>query len=501
MTLTNEEIIGLMYKGEHNRDASSKVRGFLFQDLVAIDELLKDETEYVCTEYVEDVFSAQEGKVYVIQVKYYPKSNVGMKEIVRDLYYQFLRLEVYGYKGKVIPQLSIYSEKEVNDVTLDELKQYIAVDKDQKPDFEKNDIEEVYKENKDEAHKKCFNNYAYNKSMKKFIDVLAINKKYQRIGEYRKELEDKINEEIKSTSTISDENSRKTIAMGLAIRFIQDSYNDAKNDSRTEFEKKKRTRKEFLEYLQRNTCLINEECIGAYLEGVVYDIWSEKEEDNPSLTQNQLELLHIIVGNTAKWISQLCNNIKGQKQLINTISRRKKEYVDEYENFDIEERLTIVKEHRAELEDYLCFLWKILFDVNQDLVEKEFNKKIKEILRIENYIDKSENKIIQLNFNSNAPTAVLLSGIGDSRQGEKMRNILSRMRVSKPELWYLCGKNKGYFSYAQNISEIMQGLNVASIAQETFKIECMNCIKVDLGEWSKIDECNDTIFSEKCVED
>ena len=37
----------------------------------------------------------------------------------------------------------------------------------------------------------------------------------------------------------------------------------------------------------------------------------------------------------------------------------KKEYVDEYENFDIEKRLTIVKEHRAELEDYLCFLWKI----------------------------------------------------------------------------------------------------------------------------------------------
>ena len=49
MTLTNEEVIGLMYKGEQNRDASSKVRGFLFQDLVAIDELLKDETEYICT--------------------------------------------------------------------------------------------------------------------------------------------------------------------------------------------------------------------------------------------------------------------------------------------------------------------------------------------------------------------------------------------------------------------------------------------------------------------
>ena len=337
--------------------------------------------------------------------------------------------------------------------------------------------------------------------MERFLDRLNIKTQYQRIGEYRKELEDKINEEIKSTSTISDENSRKTIAMGLAIRFIQDSYNDVKNDNRTEFEKKKRTRREFLDYLRRNTRLINEECIGAYLEGVVYDIWSEKEKDNPSLTQKQLELLHIIVGNTAKWISQLCNNIEGQKQLINTISRRTKEYVDEYEKFDIEKRLTIVKEHRAELEDYLCFLWKILFDVNQDLVDEEFNGKIKEILRPENYIDKNENKIIQLNFNSNAPTTVLLSGTGESRQGEKMRNILGRMSVSKPELWYLCGKNKGYFSYSQNISEIMQGLNVASIDQGTFKIECMNCIKVDLGEWSKIDKCNDTIFSEKCKED
>ena len=469
MTLTNEEVIGLMYKGEQNRDASSKVRGFLFQDLVAIDELLKDETEYICTEYVEDVFCAKANKIVIIQAKYYPKTDVNqdanISAIMRDLYYQFLRLNVYGYSGDVIPQLSIYSKKDVNDVTLEQLKKYIGVDRDKKPDFKKNNIEDLYEEKKKKAQKKCFDNYAYDKSMERFLDRLNINTQYQRIGEYRKKLEDKI------------------------------------NDNRTEFEKKKRTRQEFLEYLQRNTCLINEECIGAYLEGVAYDIWSEKEEDNPSLTQNQLELLHIIVGNTAKWISQLCNNIKGQKQLINTISRKKKEYVDEYENFDIEKRLTIIKEHRAELEDYLCFLWKILFDINQDLGEKEVNKKIKGILKIENYIDKNENTIIQLKFDSNVPTAVLLSGIGDSRQGEKMRNILSRMRVSKPELWYLCGKNKGCFSYDQDISEIMQGLNVASIAQETFKIECMNCIKVDLGEWNNIDDCNGTIFSEKCVED
>lgn len=43
----NDQIIKEMYRGEENRDASSKIRGFLFQDLVAISKLLDDTTECV----------------------------------------------------------------------------------------------------------------------------------------------------------------------------------------------------------------------------------------------------------------------------------------------------------------------------------------------------------------------------------------------------------------------------------------------------------------------
>ena len=44
-----------MYLGDINRDASDKIRGFLFQDLVAINYLLDKETGYVCLEFLEDV--------------------------------------------------------------------------------------------------------------------------------------------------------------------------------------------------------------------------------------------------------------------------------------------------------------------------------------------------------------------------------------------------------------------------------------------------------------
>lgn len=101
-----------MYEGDKKRDASDKIRGFLFQDFVAIMSLLQNQVEYVCSEYLEDVDVFFEDDTFeFIQVKYYPKTEPKMEEISTDLYYQYLRLQMLESNLKAAPRLYIHREK------------------------------------------------------------------------------------------------------------------------------------------------------------------------------------------------------------------------------------------------------------------------------------------------------------------------------------------------------------------------------------------------------
>ena len=82
------------------------------------------------------------------------------------------------------------------------------------------------------------------------------------------------------------------------------------------------------------------------------------------------------------------------------------------------------------------------------------------------------------------------------------RKIAGRMiKLSqKPENWFyennkiLMGKN--YYSYSQ--ADIIENPTVADLGEDSFYIECMDCIGIDEKEWSKPEICRDCIFSEKC---
>ena len=76
--------LSVMYDGDKDRDATSKIRGFLFQDYVTIMCLLKNQVEYVCSEYLEDVdVFFENGTFEFIQVKYYPNTNPNWQRSIK----------------------------------------------------------------------------------------------------------------------------------------------------------------------------------------------------------------------------------------------------------------------------------------------------------------------------------------------------------------------------------------------------------------------------------
>ena len=125
---TEVEILSVMYEGDKNRDASDKIRGFLFQDYVTIMCLLQNQVKYVCSEYLEDVdVFFEDGTFEFIQVKYYPKTSPSMEKISTDLYYQYLRLQMLRSTLKAKPSLYIHRNSKVEKPTLDEMKVYIGL--------------------------------------------------------------------------------------------------------------------------------------------------------------------------------------------------------------------------------------------------------------------------------------------------------------------------------------------------------------------------------------
>ena len=103
-----------MYIGEEKRDASSKVRGFIYQDLLAVEQLIdsKDETNELYSEWAEDIYCESDSTIIITQAKYYTSDNINFSEIYSELYYQYLRLKLLDCEKRVTCKLSYYSKNQ-----------------------------------------------------------------------------------------------------------------------------------------------------------------------------------------------------------------------------------------------------------------------------------------------------------------------------------------------------------------------------------------------------
>jgi len=506
--MDNNEIIETLY--QYKRDASSTVRGYLYQDLIAIDELLKNDVDYVCVEYVEDVLSIyNDGTMHFIQSKYYPESDFNtMKEAIRDLYFQYLSTKLCSHDCNVIPTLVLHTKKLHSKPDVETIKNYISTFK-VKPPAEISRIIDWIKTNnlkkKEDSIKELFCNFAHKQSICEFHDALVIITDKGSYVEYREKIAEKLTNIGFNSSLYSSHESFNHILLGLSTKFVQESYVIAtKKDTVLQ---RKNKQDDFIAYLRNVLDNSGNECIvTGYLRCIIDDYYHETLNDNLSLDGEAKRALYEISKYTKNWLDDLCSTAQGQYRLLNTISTKKEIELMDFEKKTMQQRIEKVHEHRDKLDVFLGCLWKIIMNINSSpSCDFDFETNVERLNPI-SYIDMSNTNIIQLVFDRSWQHAnfAILSSLDSMRQNTSIENILGRMMGLKdefrPRQWYMAGTIKGQRSYGQNVADIRDDTTVSKADVGKFYIECMACIKVDKNCWDKCDDCYGTIFSEICKE-
>lgn len=489
-----------MYLGDKNRDASDKIRGFLFQDLVAINYLLDKETEYVCLEFLEDVdVFCSDGTLKFIQVKYYPKTNPAMKEIITDLYYQYLRMEEFKLNMTKRPLLVIHREKKVTTPDFEKMIEYTNCSKSEKPDMIEDPTDwfksKVYSlDRKEEQKKKLFKERAYEKSISRFLGDFDIIEE-KNLSDYQKDVAEKLGKEFPESDIFDDDEDRKKILLGLALGYMQKRY----TIDVLEFEQIKVVKNEFQKYILNIIDKQSEEHIAAYVRIIVGEQYITTMKKNPDMETEKVNLLNHIANNTQIWMSELAETKEGQYRIINTISHKDNDNVNGYMGLGFAKRMLKIAECREGIESFLRYLWKIMLNLCMYKVDFDMQKD-KDMLTPQTYIDKSVGNYICTKFREDfVDTSVILPPVRYGMEEDDQKNICSRMYLEKPQKWFMAGEHCGRKEYRYSAANISDGNSVLDVDNDIYYIECMECIKVGMNQWNKIENCKKSIFSKDCV--
>ena len=504
--------LSVMYEGDKNRDAASKIRGFLFQDYVAIMSLLRDQVEYVCLEYLEDVdVFFEDGTFEFIQVKYYPKTSLNMKEVSTDLYYQYLRLQMLQSKLIAVPRLYIHTNSEVKKPTLDKMKANIGLeDKLSKSVTYPNAVDSaawlktnVYSTNKKEEQKKnLFKTMASEASLKEFVAKFDVIHQKDDIEQYKKKLMEELTKTYSNFDKSEDEEHWQLILLGLAISYLQRRY--VLDDS--DFTKLRVDKKSFDQYMKNSTKTKTEQTIVNYLVGVVCEEYGEIINNN-DLSGLQTHMLNLIYQNTTRWINEISKTVDGQYRLLNTFSTGDVSEVSGYKKATVDGRLIYMAECKSAFQIFLGYLWKIILNICQEKVNDEteisgylnwFDPVNYMVFSVTDYVcfDFPEDKYVDR-------SVILPKGGGEFNKVK--RKIVERMVKTspKPGKWFFENnkliKGKNYYNYST--ANVNENPTIVDLGEDSFYIECMDCIGIDDAEWGIKEDCGNCIFSEKCVKE
>ena len=514
---TEQEIFALMYNGEKNRDASSKILGFIYQDLIAIEKLLNDEIEYVATEFLEDVTYIKNKELHIIQVKHYQNSNPNWNEIIPDLYCQYLKYTLLDGNKTVRPGLIIYHKSQIAQRTKNEILKHLQITEDRLNEDKKTSEEtakvierfngfkdkEKNKYTKEEKRDGFIKECAYRSSISEFYDKFYITTGVS------------INDKIKA---IKDDIIKKytedqcELVFGVALQYVQEQYcrSERSIDS--------------IRLTKRGLDLKLEEIRGSYinklktyLHSIVYEYYSEIIDNinrvdgvDEKETCKIKDILRICCNNTIEWLKDLVSNEDGCYKLINTVTNKSNRYLLNFKKLSDDEKFTKVKECRNGIENFLGVIWKLLLNICLD--KKDLNVEDMEMMNIRNYIDNEQSKFISIKFEKyRIKDIILLPSFSHNDDIiDDIVNIFTRIREFKPKTWFIKGPLKANKTYTYNfeVSRLDEegpvaekSHDITDIDDDSFSIECMHCLKTgkkSIG-WSKQDESWKCIFERGCT--
>lgn len=472
----DNEILQDMYLGEENRDATSKIRGYQFQDVVAIYCLLDESVEYLCMEYVEDIFlarKAENGREYIVaQVKYYPQADISEKDIVRDLYYQFLRMQKFNVAARFY--LIFHSNSKVS-FTENDFKDFLE-------DFLNNKDIKLKQKIKKENEKicDCSTSSKYESFQKSFFHKQIENNQ----RDFCVELENRLVTKLDIKNTLLDSNQKKSILFGLAIRKIQSIYQKTETDP----EKRKIYRTEFWNDII-NSSGISDETIVAYVCSIVMECRTETFEELEETSQ-EFDQYNIIFSNIGDLLAELAKDKSGRRRLLNTVSQG-----SEFDQEDCPfEKILCEHDH---IKCFVNYLAKIIFDIYN--ISPELNN---ENLLDPKYYLIEDDRCLMFRFDPDCGKSIILSRFDQMKRA--LNKVYPRLKKYKPGKWYLPGGSEicGQKSYNSDVSDIIENTveldsefsDISSIKEGNFVVECMSCIKVDQGDWCNRDLCRESKF-------
>ncbi|MCR5834945.1 MAG: hypothetical protein K6G88_00380 [Lachnospiraceae bacterium] len=535
--------------GEKNRDASGGIRGFEFQNLIAIEELVKNDTNYVCCEYLEDVTTVKTDETCrIIQAKYYTTNFTKemSKEVYLEVYSEYLKLKTTAFyqKKQIEPVLNVFVPKKfwIEDSNHklcppvfypDETEVKSLVEAKAKNGKILKDLSELDldKYRKEEGQAAVFATYSTNQLLKDYLSEFLIDCKNKEFVEYRELLGESLVNTLednygKVLNGVGDCDKGR-ILLGLAYQMILETFDrfiilkkDGKEYKTTKFPSKKQvfdrkriTRDEFLKRLYKTVSVSDEQLVSRTIIAMVESVFLEILDYNEDMADTNQFLLEQIKINTIEWLRSMLATIDGQIRFYNTVTLENKDRVESYNDKSIENRRDAFLKSYNHVVSFIKYFWKIMY--NLCLKKNDFDiDQDKDWLDPKRYVIEGEKRYICLRFEGDfSKRTVILPQYANDERKKQIINHYDRMHELRPKKWCwpnysnngeVGSGNRGMFDYQYSIAEIKKEKELISRIEDdedTFYIECMKCIGIDIDEWTDAEDCKSCIFSEKCKED